>query len=102
MQQNYPFQPRGGATGSVSLAVTASAQNMGLPVDAVEGGSIRMVNIGTQAVYFSFGGTATVANSMPILPNTEKTFSIPPGTTAISAIAGATGSTLYATLGDGI
>jgi precorrin-3B methylase len=102
MQQNYPFQPRGSAVGSVSLAVTASAQAMGLPVLAQEGGSVRLVNVGTQPVYIAFTGTATVANSMPILANTERTFSIPPGTTAISAIAGATGSTLYATVGDGI
>ena len=100
MQQQYSFQPRGGGTGTVSIAVTATAQAIGLPVIAQEGATVRMVNSGTQVVFVAFAGTATVEGSMPILANSVETFSLPTGST-LSVIAGATGSTLYATIGDG-
>lgn len=100
MQQNYPFKPRGGGY-TTSLPVTATAQPLNLPITMPqEGCNLRLANIGTQTVYVTFTGAATVANGMPLEPNTVEMFSIGPGD-AISAIAAATGSTLYATMGDG-
>ena len=107
MQQNYPFQPRGavGTTpaGQTSIAVTAAVQQLTLPPVPAEGGSMRLVNAGTQTIYWSYGVSASLStsNGVPMLPNTVETFSVPGGTTQLSVIAGATGSTLIATVGDG-
>jgi hypothetical protein len=94
------FQPRGGAASTNNIAVTAAAQSMPLPIIAVEGVTVRLVNAGTQTVFIAFAGTATVATSMPMLANTIETFTFPQGA-VISVIAAGTGSTLYATFGDG-
>jgi hypothetical protein len=96
----FAFQPRGGAASTVSIAVTASAQAVGLPVLAAESCTVRLVNAGTQTVFIAFTGTAVAATSMPMLANTVEVFSMPNGS-ALSVIAAATGSTLYATVGDG-
>lgn len=101
MQQNYPFQPRGGANSTASLAVgTTAAPVVFAGVIPAEGVTVRLVNGGSQVVFLSFSGTATLLAGMPMIPNSVETFSLPPGS-VISAIAAATGSTLYATLGDG-
>lgn len=101
MQQTFPFQPRGGGFTS-NLAVTAAAQSLFLPLTMPqEGATLRLMNIGTQTVFVVFSGAASVSTGMPIPPNVPMDFSIGPGV-AISAIAAATGSTLYATMGDGI
>lgn len=102
MQQNYPFQPRGGVASTTNVAVTASSQQLTLPTPSNNGGSIMLTNVGTQTVFVSYGSvTASVSTSMPLLANAIYTFTLPPGVTQLSAIAASTGSTLYATLGDG-
>jgi len=100
MQQTYPFQPRGGAASTTSIAVTAAAQNLTLPVVSQEGGTVLLTNIGTQTVFISFSGAATIAGSMPVIANTQVSCSV--NLLTLSVIAAAAGSTLYATIGDGI
>lgn len=96
----FPFQPRGGATSTVNIAVTTAEQRLPLPTIALEGCTVRLVNVGTQTIFISFVGTSAVATSMPMLPNTVESFTFPQGS-VISVISTATGSTLYATFGDG-
>ena len=101
------FQPRG-ATGTTpnsttNLAVTTAAQQLTLPSIPAEGATLRLVCAGTQTVFWSYGASSglTVSNGVPVLANTVETFFVPGGTTQISLIAAATGSTVYATVGDG-
>jgi len=102
MQQTYPFQPRGGGY-TTNLAVTTASQALNLPITMPqEGATLRLTNIGTQTVFVTFDGSAaTTANGLPIPAGIAQDFTIGPGA-SIHAIAGATGSTLYATMGDGI
>lgn len=84
---------------TVNIAVTATAQTLTFtaPPSGQITGAVRLVNAGTQTVFARFDGvTATVANGLPILPNTEH---LAAGGAAVSVIAGTTGSTLYATCG---
>lgn len=102
MQQQYPFQPITGAATTLNIAVTAANQAFTLPSPPANGCTVRLVNVGSQTVFWAYGGaTAAVATSTPILPNTVEAFSLPGGVTAIGVIAAATGSTLYATIGEG-
>lgn len=102
MQQTFPFQPRGGGY-TTSVAVTASSQALNLPITMpVEGATLRLVNDGTETVFVTFDGSAaTAANGMPLLAGKAETFTIGPGE-SIHVIGASTGSTLYATMGDGI
>lgn len=102
MQPNCPpFTPRGGATSTVNLAVGVAAASLVVPRLPANGGEIRISNIGTQTVFVAFSGTATLGTSMPLQSNTFEIFSCPDNTT-LSAIAAATGSTMYVTAGEGI
>jgi len=92
-----PFSPIGDTT---NIAVTATAQDMTLPSEA-RGDSLMLTNIGTQTVFVDFVGTATAATGVPILAGSQVVFGNTRKTTA-SVIAGAAGSTLYATRGDGV
>ena len=92
------FQPAGS---TVNVAVTATAQN--ITPSGCEGpnAGVILTNIGSQTVFIHLTATATVSNGMPLLANTAMgPFQIPAGA-AISVIAAATGSTLYATSGYG-
>lgn len=99
MQQTYPFQPRDAGNTTAQLAVGAATAVLPLPAIQQEGGSVRLVNSGTQVVFLSFAGAAALT-SMPMLAGTVEVFSLPPGT-VISAISAATGSILYGSIGDG-
>lgn len=90
----------GGST--ANLAVTASDQTVTVTQTIpAKGCQARLVNSGTQVVFFRFDGTTvTVNNGIPLLPNTVEVFDIMLGA-SIHAIAAATGSTLYVTLGYG-
>ena len=83
--------------------------------DAPNNQCVRLVNVGTEAVTVNFGhsdvtatapAAGTPESGLVLLPNTEKTLSIPTttpvGGTYIAAIAAATGSTLYITPGIGL
>ena len=87
-----------GAT--VNIAVTTSAQNLTIG-NAPNAGdeSVRIANLGTQIVFINFNGTSTL-NAIPILPGSAELFSTA-GAGVISVIAAATGSTIYATIGNG-
>lgn len=103
MQQNYPFQPKATAATTLNIAVTASNQTFTLPTAPNNGGTMRLVNSGTQTIFWAYGTvTSSVSTSTPLLPNTVETFTLPGGVTELSVIAGATGSTLYATVGEGM
>jgi hypothetical protein len=87
------------AQGTVSGAVTGVAADLTIAAGA---SSVMLTNVGTQTVFFKFNtGGASATTDTPLLPNTQSVFSMPPGTTKISAIAAGAGSTLYATPGTG-
>jgi hypothetical protein len=109
LQQTFPFQPRASnqnpPAGTVNGAVTGSVTQLTLGVEnSAAEASVRLVNVGSQTIFWAYGTEAglTVANGVPMLPNTVEVFMLPPNTQTISVIAAATGSTLYATVGDGI
>lgn len=99
-----PFQPAPTAASTTALAVTAANQTMTLlPNGGNRDASLRLANIGSQVVFVALGTvTASVSTSMPILPNTVEVFTLPGGISTLSVIAAATGSTLYATIGQGV
>lgn len=109
MQQNFPFAPTGTeqsvAASTIALAVTASAQQLALPLKSSHSATVRLVNVGSQVVFVLFGNltvtTSGTALGMPLLPGSVEVFSLPPSVTQLSAIAAATGSTLYVTCGEG-
>jgi hypothetical protein len=108
MQTQFCFQPRASnqatPAGTVNGAVTASVTNIVLPVGpGLTECTARFVNSGAQVIFWSYGAGASlsVANGVPMLPNTVETFNIPAGVSQLAVIAAATGSTLYVTVGDG-
>ena len=99
-----PFQPAPTAASTTELAVTAANQTMTLsPNGGAQTRSVRLANIGTQTVFVALDTvTSSVTTSMPVLANSVEVFTLPGGITTLSVIAAATGSTLYATIGDGV
>ena len=96
-----PFQPIGA---TANIAVTGTAQSFSLPTAIDDPIGLRqyvLTNVGTQTVFVLVSGTATTANGYPLLANTKETISLDGSVTALSVIAGSTGSTLYATAGFG-
>lgn len=88
-----------------NLPVTAVAQTLTL-ADGVGTRAVRLVNVGTQTIFLAFVGatesTATLATSIPLPAGQTEVFTIGNDVTGISAIANASGSTLYATVGEGL
>lgn len=94
-----PFQPVLEST--LNLAVTAASQSITVPTPRNGNGmTMRIVNSGTQTVFYNINGAAAVATSIPILPNTVETFWLPPDAITVRFIAAATGSTVYLTIGE--
>ena len=96
------FQP--GPTVTQNLAVTAGAasitiNNLNRQASAR---TIRAVNSGGSAIFVAFDTTATTTQGMMMLPNTVESFTLPSGSTTISALSTTTGNTLYITVGDGM
>lgn len=89
---------------TTNLAVTASAQNLTLPAAALQATrQIVLTTVGTQVVFVRCdGATSTASNAMPLLPNSQILVTVGSGATTCSAIAAATGSTVYATAGSGV
>lgn len=89
----------------VTGTVTASVTQITLPAaaDAASGSTMRLSNVGTQAVSWCYGVAAglTATNGVVIPPNQSEKFMVPAGVTQISVIAAATGSSLNVTLGSG-
>lgn len=88
---------------TVNLAVLATTSSVALTSLGGLGGTVRIANVGTQTIFITFGGstiTTATTTGMPIVANTAVNLDM--GTaTHVAAIAGATGSTLYATSGQG-
>lgn len=92
------------AGGTVNVAVLATVVTVAITPAGIGTRSVRLFNSGTNVIFVNFGDTtvtATVANSMPMLPNSVETFYFHNDWTTIAVIAGATGNTLYATMGEG-
>ena len=104
MQQFFPFAPGAGATNTSNIAVTTVNQTFTLtPSVGSDGGSIRLVNSGTQTVFIAIGTVgSSMTTSMPMLANSVETFTMGGGLFTLSVIASAAGSTLYCTIGMGI
>jgi hypothetical protein len=92
------FQP--GPTVSQNLAVTAGAAAITLNNT---GGTrqARIVTSGTTAVFLAFDTVATTTQGMIVLGNTTEVITLPQACATISAIATATGVTLYVEIGTG-
>lgn len=102
--QKRAFRPQG-VNNTVNLAVTAASQLLAIPNTAQGTRSVRVVNSGTQTVFLDFvttTGTAVATTSMPVLANTVEVFTFGNDVTHITAIAAATGSTIYITPGEGL
>ena len=88
-----------------NIVVTGTTQNQVITPNTIGVRSIRFVNSGTQVVFIAFGKdntvTVTAANGIPILANTTAIFTLDQDISYVAAIAGATGSTLYYTVGQG-
>jgi len=93
----------GEAGSTVNLAVLATTANVAVAPARVGSRTIRIFNSGTNVVYVNFGDdnvVATVANSLPLLPNSVETFFFRNDWTKVAAIAGSTGNTIYITTGE--
>lgn len=119
-----PFNP---ITETAALTVTATSARVELPSSGFDAlpnmVSVRVVNIGTNPVFVTFG-SSTVTAAIPtsgntgsgvmLLPNTEKVFLAQSGAAAtdpafsttagvyIAAIAASTGNTIYVTVGESV
>lgn len=92
------FQP--GPTVTQNLAVTAGAAAITLN-NTVGTRQARIVTSGTTAVFLAFDTTATTTQGMIVLGNTTEVITLPQQCATISAIATATGVTLYVEIGTG-
>lgn len=93
---------KAGATTNVAVLTTVASITVS-PV-SIGNRTVRLLNSGTNVIFVSFGdttATATLANSMPLLPNSAETFYFHNDWTTIATISAATGNTLYATMGEG-
>jgi hypothetical protein len=93
----------GGAGATVNLAVLATTANVAVSPAGIGNRTVRLFNSGTNVVFVNFGPstvTATLTNSFPMLPNSVETFYFHNDWTHVAAIAGGTGNTLYATMGE--
>lgn len=97
------FAPQGDTK---NATVTTTAATITLDASALHADSLRLTNVGTQAVFVEISSAATakaatVASSMPILPNSALIVTAA-RSTFVSVIATATGSALYVTPGTGV
>lgn len=98
----------GNNTAMLSVGITSAA----VSIPPQSGNSIRVVNVGTNIVWFTTGATGTIPTavialagtpgSTPILPNTAESFAIPSGHSVFAAISNATGNTIYVSAGEGL
>lgn len=101
MMQIRPFNYRGN---TINLAVTATSQNIALTQGGVGTSTVRVVNVGTNLIFFLLGKDNTVVvsatNGVPILPNSSETFLVPNDCLYIAVISSAVGNTAYFTTGE--
>lgn len=92
---------KAGATTNVAVLTTVAT--ITVSPASVGNRTVRLYNSGTNTIFINFGDstfTATLANSMPMLPNSVETFYFHNDWTTIATISTATGNTLYATMGE--
>lgn len=91
-----------GAT--VNLAATSSTGNVAL-TGVGNGGTVRVLNNGSEAVFINFGTssavTATLAAGIPIPPGIPEAFCVPAGITHVAGITASGAATIYFTTGQG-
>jgi len=92
------FQP--GPTVTQNLAVTAGAASITLN-NLAGTRAARIATSGTTPVFVAFDTTATTTQGMILLGNSREVITLPQQCSTISAIATATGVTLYVTIGNG-
>ena len=99
-----PFTP------SNTKAITVAATTANLTLPTPRGDQVMVSSLAANAVAFiAFGDstvtvaapTGTQSSGIPILPGTQKVFTVPPYATYIASI-GTANDTLYVTSGDGI
>lgn len=91
------------AGATTNVAVLTTVATITVSPAGVGSRTVRLFNSGTNVIFVNFGGanvTATLTNSMPILPNSVETFYFHNDWTTIATISAATGNTLYATMGE--
>lgn len=91
---------------TVNLAVGTTSSNVAIPAPNIGWRSIRLVNLGTDVVFFQLGATSAVtasaSTSIPLLPNSSEVFLLPNDIAYVAAIGQSGGNTLYISVGDGI
>jgi hypothetical protein len=94
----WPFSTNGATT---NIGVTATSQTLTNPTNVFQNGQLVLTCIGTVPCFVRFDGlAATVSNAMPILANSQVVYTLASIPT-ITTISTGTGSTLYATGGNG-
>lgn len=92
-----------------SIAITVAAASAVVALPTPRGDQVIISSPAANGVNFiAFGAVGTVvviptgtpANGLPVLPNSARYYSIPPGATHIATI-GVAANTLYVTVGDG-
>lgn len=90
-------------TQNITVTATAQTQTLNFSLGTFV---IRFCNVGTQTVFVIPGEitqtAATLTNAIPIPAGQTEIFTMSQGTTTFSVIAGATGSILYSTCGEGL
>lgn len=102
MPATSPFTP------SKSIAITVAATSAAAALPTLGGDQCMVSSLAGNAIAFIAFGISTVAvvvpttqtNGIPILPGTQRVFTIPPGATHIATI-GTAANTLYVSTGDG-
>lgn len=89
---------------TVNLTVGTSSSTVQLYAAGIGFKTARVYNVGTNIVYISFVttsvGVASVSTSLPMMPNSVETFYVHQDENYIAAISGATGNTIYITMGE--
>lgn len=91
------------AGATTNVAVLTTVATITVSPAGIGNRTVRLFNSGTNVIFINLGPstvTATLANSMPMLPNSVETFYFHNDWTTIATISAATGNTLYATMGE--
>jgi hypothetical protein len=99
------FRPLGNSK-TVNVVTTTASAFLQVP-DTLGTRSVRIVNSGTDITFIEFtpgpfGVAATVAASMPMLPNTVEVFLLQNDLAYLKVIGVAGGNTIYVTYGEGL
>lgn len=91
---------------TVSVDVTTTPGYIAFPKTPMGVRCVRLVNVGTSIIFFELTetptATATVSNSIPLLPGTVEAFTTANDEIGIAYVGEATGSRIYITCGEGL